>query len=78
MSVRVSTLAQALTPTSDTDPFRPVSVQGIVGIGWVDELSGAITGIDKDLYDLKTANMAQNTDVGSKQNAGKDPNRSRR
>jgi hypothetical protein len=58
-------LARALKPTSKDDPFQPSSVQGINGIGWVDEVSGAITAIDKAKYDAATATMASNSDVGS-------------
>jgi hypothetical protein len=58
-------LARALAPTSAKDPFRPSSVQGINGIGWVDELSGAITAIDKSAYDAATATMSDNSDVGA-------------
>ena len=67
-------LAKALTPTSAKDPFQPSSVQGINGIGWVDEVSGAITAIDKAKYDAATANMASNSDVGAVTGAGKTVN----
>jgi len=63
-------LARALAPTSPTDPFRPSSVQGINGIGWVDELSGAIAAIDKGTYDAATATMSDNSDVGALPTAG--------
>jgi hypothetical protein len=58
-------LAKELKPASSTDPFQPSSIQGINGIGWVDEVSGAITAIDKAKYDAATATMASNSDVGS-------------
>jgi hypothetical protein len=58
-------LAKELTPTGPTDLFRPTSVQGINGIGWVDEVSGAITAIDKSKYDAATALMSDNSDVGA-------------
>jgi hypothetical protein len=63
-------LARALAPTSPSDPFRPSSVQGINGIGWVDELSGAITAIDKATYDAATKTMSDNSDVGAQPTAG--------
>ena len=63
-------LARALAPTSPTDPFRPSSIQGINGIGWVDELSGAITAIDKGTYDAATATVSDNSDVGALPTAG--------
>jgi hypothetical protein len=63
-------LALALAPTSAKDPFRPSSVQGINGIGWVDELSGAITAIDKATYDAATKTMSDNSDVGALPTAG--------
>jgi hypothetical protein len=63
-------LARALAPTSPTDPFRPSSVQGINGIGWVDEVSGAITAIDKGTYDVVTKTMSDNSDVGAAPTAG--------
>jgi len=64
------TLARALAPTSPKDPFRPTSVQGINGIGWVDEISGAITAIDKGRYDAASATMSDNSDVGALPTAG--------
>lgn len=67
-------LAVALAPRSDTDGFRPSSVQGIVGIGWVDEFTGSITAINKELYDTATAGMATNSDVGALAAAGKKAN----
>jgi hypothetical protein len=67
-------LAIALAPRSDTDRFRPSSVQGIVGIGWVDEFTGSITAINKEAYDLATAGMATNSDVGALAAAGKKAN----
>lgn len=57
-------LARELAPLSPSDPFRPTSVQGINGIGWVDEISGRITAIDKGAYDIATKNMSDNSDVG--------------
>jgi hypothetical protein len=63
-------LARALAPTSRTDPFRPSSVEGINGIGWVDEISGAITAIDKGRYDAATKTMSDNSDVGALPSAG--------
>jgi hypothetical protein len=63
-------LARALAPTSPTDPFRPSSIQGINGIGWVDEVSGALTAIDKRTYDAVTKTMSDNSDVGALPNAG--------
>jgi hypothetical protein len=38
-------LAEALEP-GPTDRFRPRTVQGIVGVGWVDETSGRMLSID--------------------------------
>ena len=67
-------LAIALAPRSDTDGFRPSSVQGIVGIGWVDEFTGSITAINKELYDKASAGMATNSDVGALAAAGKKAN----
>ena len=64
-------LATLLAPSSTTDPFRPVSVQGITGIGWVDETTGRLTKIDKNVYDAATKYMASNSDVGSKAGKGK-------
>ena len=49
-------------------------MQGIVGIGWVDEFTGSITAINKELYDAVTAGMATNSDVGALAAAGKKPN----
>jgi hypothetical protein len=63
-------LARALAPTSPNDPFQPSSVQGINGIGWVDEISGAITAIDKGKYDAASATMSDNSDVGAPPAAG--------
>jgi hypothetical protein len=63
-------LAEALAPTGPTDQFRPTSVQGINGIGWVDELSGAITAVDKATYDAETKLMSDNSDVGAPPTAG--------
>ena len=40
------------------------------GIGWVDELSGAITAIDKATYDAVTKTMSDNSDVGAQPTAG--------
>ncbi len=57
-------LAMALKPRRK-DTFRPSSVQGIVGIGWVDEFTGSITAINKEKYDAAMKKMAQNSDVGS-------------
>ena len=57
-------LALALKPRGK-DTFRPSSVQGIVGIGWVDEFTGSITAINKEKYDAAMKKMAQNSDVGS-------------
>jgi hypothetical protein len=59
-------LARALAPTGPKDPFQPSTVQGINGIGWVDELSGRITAIDKGAYDTATAPMTDNSDIGGK------------
>ncbi|MEA2134871.1 MAG: hypothetical protein QOC68_2780 [Solirubrobacteraceae bacterium] len=67
-------LAIALAPRSDTDRFRPSSVEGIVGIGWVDEFTGSITAINKEAYDLATSGMATNSDVGALAAAGKKAN----
>ncbi len=49
-------------------------MQGIVGIGWVDEFTGSITAINKELYDKATAGMATNSDVGALAAAGKKAN----
>jgi hypothetical protein len=57
-------LAMALKPRRK-DTFRPSSVQGIVGIGWVDEFTGSLTGINKEKYDAATKKYAANSDVGS-------------
>jgi hypothetical protein len=57
-------LARELAPLSATDPFRPTSVQGINGIGWVDEISGRITAIDKGAYDVAKENFRDDSDVG--------------
>jgi hypothetical protein len=57
-------LATLLAPTSKTDPFRPTSVQGITGIGWVDETTGRLTKVDKNIYDAAVAHMGSNSDVG--------------
>ena len=59
-------LARALKPLAPDDPFQPSSVQGINGIGWVDEVSGRITAIDKTAYDAAMEQMSTNSDVGSK------------
>ena len=64
-------LARLLAPSSTTDPFQPVSVQGITGIGWVDETTGRLTKIDKNIYDAATKHMASNSDVGALASAGK-------
>jgi hypothetical protein len=66
-------LAQALAPLSAKDPFRPASVQGINGIGWVDEISGRITAIDKGAYDVEKGKFRDDSDVGGK-GSGKDAN----
>ena len=58
-------LARRLQPTGDDDRFRPSSVQGVVGVGWVDEFTGSITGIDKEKYDSAMKQFATNSDVGS-------------
>jgi hypothetical protein len=67
-------LAQALAPRSRKDKFRPSSVQGIVGIGWVDEFTGSITAINKEAYDRAMAQMDTNSDVGALAAAGKRAN----
>jgi hypothetical protein len=66
-------LAIALAP-SDKDTFRPTSVQGVVGIGWVDEFTGAITAINKEKYDAAMSTMASNSDVGALKSSGKKAN----
>jgi hypothetical protein len=58
-------LARALKPQGADDPFQPSSVQGVNGIGWVDEISGRITAIDKTAYDAAMKQMKDNSDVGS-------------
>jgi hypothetical protein len=67
-------LAVALKPKSKSDPFRPSSVQGVVGIGWVDEETGKITGLDKEKYDTASGTWSSNSDVGSGTGSGKSPN----
>ena len=47
-------------------PFKPRAIQGIAGIGWVEEFSGRITAIDKDAYDLAMKHMKTDSDVGAK------------
>ena len=64
-------LARLLAPSSKTDPFQPATVQGITGIGWVDETTGRLTKIDKNIYDAATKHMASNSDVGALAGAGK-------
>ena len=64
-------LARLLAPSSKTDPFQPATVQGITGIGWVDETTGRLTKIDKNIYDAATAHMASNSDVGALAGTGK-------
>jgi hypothetical protein len=64
-------LARLLAPSSTTDPFQPASVQGITGIGWVDETTGRLTKIDKNIYDEAVKFMASNSDVGALKTAGK-------
>ena len=54
----------ALKPRRN-DTFRPSSVQGIVGIGWVDEFTGSITAINKEKYDAAMKKMSTNSDVGA-------------
>jgi hypothetical protein len=66
-------LAIALTPKDANDTFRPSTVQGVVGIGWVDELTGSITAINKEKYDAASKKFAQNSDVGALA-SGKSPN----
>lgn len=66
-------LAIALTPNPG-ERFRPSSVQGIVGVGWVDEFTGSITAINKEAYDTALKEMDTNSDVGSLAAAGKRPN----
>lgn len=56
-------LARELAPRSRSSTFRPTSVQGIVGIGWVDERTGRTQAIDKEAYDRETASMATNSDL---------------
>jgi hypothetical protein len=63
-------LAVALKPKSTSDPFRPSSVTGIVGIGWVDEETGKLTGLDKERYDEASSAWASNSDVGSTTGTG--------
>jgi hypothetical protein len=58
-------LAIELAPEDDLSTFRPSSVQGVVGVGWVDEFTGSITGIDKEKYDRAMTKFATNSDVGS-------------
>jgi hypothetical protein len=67
-------LALALAPRSRRDRFRPSSVQGIVGIGWVDEYTGSITAINKEKYDQAMSEMDTNSDVGALAAAGKRAN----
>ncbi len=67
-------LARLLAPSSTADPFQPVSVQGITGIGWVDETTGRLTKIDKNIYDAATKYMASNSDVGALASTGKHVN----
>ena len=64
-------LARLLAPSSKTDPFQPATVQGITGIGWVDETTGRLTKIDKNIYDAATKHMASNSDVGALAGTGK-------
>jgi hypothetical protein len=64
-------LAMLLAPSSKTDPFQPATVQGITGIGWVDETTGRLTKIDKNIYDAATKHMASNSDVGALAGTGK-------
>jgi hypothetical protein len=47
-------------------PFKPRAIQGIAGIGWVEEFSGRITAIDKDAYDRAMKHMKTDSDVGAK------------
>jgi hypothetical protein len=67
-------LALALAPRRRSDKFRPSSVQGIVGIGWVDEFTGSITAINKEKYDKAMSEMDTNSDVGALAAAGKRAN----
>ena len=66
-------LARELAPGS-LDTFQPSSVLGIVGVGWVDELSGSITAINKEAYDAALKKMSTNSDVGSLSGSGNQPN----
>ena len=66
-------LARELAPGSQ-DTFQPSSVLGIVGVGWVDEISGSITAINKEAYDAALKKMSTNSDVGSASGSGNQPN----
>jgi hypothetical protein len=65
-------LAVALAP-SDGDTFRPTSVLGVVGIGWVDETTGSILAINKEKYGQVMSKMSTNSDVKGIA-SGKKPN----